>query len=119
MTVPVLDPTRHWECPSCGFQHITRIPAVTSEFHLCPRQRGAYVPLVDVTNRVRNPQKVRHVVVERGDYIGGEVGVRHNAEGMPMMGVRTERADGSNDLAAFPATATARRKDWLNGQRQH
>lgn len=100
-----LDPTRHWECPSCQFQHVTRIPAFTTEFHQCPRQRGAYVPLIDVTNQARNPQKVRHVVVERGDYIADEYGVRHDAEGKAIMGVRTERFDGSNDAVVFPATA--------------
>ena len=52
---------------------------------------------------------VRHMPVERADYIGRERGVRHDNRGRAVMAVRTERADGSNDTAVFAPTAYATR----------
>lgn len=106
--VPLLDPTKHWECPSCGRQHVTKTAQVTSELHACPAQHGLAVPFVEVTGSELKRGTVRHVAVERGDYVGSEVGVRHDSEGKAVMAVRTERADGSNDVHVFAPSATAR-----------
>lgn len=100
---------KHWECPSCGRQHVTRTAQVTSELHACPSQRGMIVPFVEViSNAGIAKHSVRHVVVERGDFIGSELGVRHDAEGKAVMAVHTERADGSHDTHVFAPAAQAR-----------
>ena len=53
-------------------------------------------------------QRARHVLVERGDFIGSEKGIRYDADGRAIMSVTTEKADGTNDLTIFAPTATAR-----------
>ena len=106
--VPLLDATRQWECPSCHRQHVTRTAQVTSELHVCPAQKGMIVPFVEVDNNHGiDGRKVRHVVLEREDYVGAEQGVRLDDEGRAVMAVRTERADGSNDTTVFAGAATA------------
>lgn len=45
-------------------------------------------------------QKVKVTAIEREDYIGSETAGR-------FMAVRTERPDGSNDVAVFAPTARA------------
>lgn len=101
MAAPILDPTRWWECPSCGHQRKTDDPRPISPMHQCPSHSGVDVPLVQVhTNSGIRSSAVRHVVVPRDDYIGGEVGATR------VMAVRTERADGSNDTHVFAPTAT-------------
>lgn len=105
MTVPILQPPIHrWECPSCNRRHITRTAAVTSELHRCPAQKGMIVPFVEVTGTDLRPG-MRHVLIERGDYEGTEVGVRHDGEGRAIMAVHTERADGSHDTHVFAPAA--------------
>jgi hypothetical protein len=108
MAAPVLDPTQHWQCPSCGAQHVTKEPRPHTPFHPCRAQKGLTVPYV-VVDRGSELKKhaVRHVVVERGDFIGRERGVRHDGEGRAVMAVRTERADGSNDCTVFAPAAQA------------
>ena len=108
--VTLLDPTRHWECPSCHRQHVTRTAQVTSELHACASQRGMIVPFVEVADN-HGLTGVRHVVVEPGDYVGGQQGLRTDGEGRPVMAVRTERADGSNDCHVFPGAAVASTKE--------
>lgn len=109
MNVPVLDPVKHWECPSCGRQHVTHTHQVTSELHTCPAQRGMIVPFVQVeSNAGIKKHSMRHVLVERGDYIGKEVGVRQDGAGRAIMAVQTERSDGSHDTHVFAPTARAR-----------
>jgi hypothetical protein len=100
----VLDPVHYWECASCGLRHITRTHLVTSELHPCPALKGVITPLTEVTERGLT-ERLHHRVIERGDYIGGERGVRHDADGKAVMAVQTERADGSHDTAVFAATA--------------
>ena len=107
-SVPILDPTKGWECPSCGKQHVTREPRPHTPMHNCAAQRGLSVPFVEVTSNFGlRKGAVRHVAVERGDYVGQEKGLLYDAEGRAVMAVRTERADGSNDCHVFPAMATA------------
>lgn len=103
--IPLLDPTRWWECPSCHRQESTREIRPHAPFHECPAHAGALVPSVEVHhNRGLARGAVRHVVRPREDYVGTELGLRY-AAGVPVMSVVTERADGSNDCAVFPATA--------------
>lgn len=96
-----LDPTRWWECPSCGHQTTTTDTRPISPMHQCPKHNGIDVPLVQVHDN-HGLTGVRHVIVERGDYIGDEKGATGT------MAVRTERADGSNDLAVFAPVATGK-----------
>jgi hypothetical protein len=53
-------------------------------------------------------QKSRHILVERGDFIGREHGISYDTDGRAIMSVVTERADGTNDCTVFAPTATAR-----------
>jgi hypothetical protein len=109
VSVTVLDPVKCWECPSCGRQHVTRTHLVTSEMHHCPAQRGLYVPFVQVeSNAGIKKGSMRHVPIERGDFIGKEIGVRHDAEGTAFMAVHTERADGSHDTHVLAPAAQAK-----------
>lgn len=69
--------------------------------HQCPSHKGLDVPLVHVkTGTELDPRAQRHRVMERGDYIGSELGAS------PVMAVRTEYADGRNDCHVFAPTAT-------------
>lgn len=98
-----------WECPSCGHQHKTVDHRVITPMHTCPQLRGIDVPLVRVyTNAGLRRGLVRHVAVERGDWVGKESGVRTDGEGRAVMAVNTERSDGSNDTHVFAPAATAK-----------
>ncbi len=100
-------PEKHWECPSCGRQHVTRNASPTSELHPCPKQAGMIVPFVEVISNAGIPKhSMRHVVVERGDFVGKEVGVRHDENGMAIMAVHTER-DHGHDTHVFAPAARA------------
>jgi len=108
VNVAVLSPEKHWECPSCGRQHVTRTHLVTSEMHHCPAQKGLYVPFVQVESNAGIPKhSMRHVPIERGDWEGKEIGVRHDTDGRAIMAVHTERADGSHDTHVLAPAARA------------
>jgi hypothetical protein len=49
--------------------------------------------------------------VERDDYVGREM-VQSDSDGRPVMAIRTERWDGSNDLAVLAPCATADLRGW-------
>jgi hypothetical protein len=64
-------------------------------------------PYVPVQSNAGLPSgSVRHVVMGREDYEGEALGLRRDADGRPIMAIRTERADGSNDCHVFAPTAT-------------
>lgn len=87
-----------WECPNCSFTDVTHDARPHSRFHACAGLNGLIAPMVPAGS------KVRVTAVQREDYIGTEtVG--------PVMAVKTERADGSNDVAVFAPTATAQAKE--------
>lgn len=104
----VLDPTKRWECPSCGVQHVTHEARPHVPMHPCRSLRGILAPFVEVHGIELDRSRQRHVVVDREDYVAGEL-VRTDADGRPVMAVVTERADGSNDCHVFAPTATNRR----------
>jgi len=94
----IVTPVRQWECPNCSFTDVTHEARPHSRFHACAGLHGLSAPMVQAG------QRVRVTAVDREDYIGTEkVG--------PVMAVKTERADGSNDVAVFAPTATAAAKE--------
>lgn len=106
-TVPILEaPERRWECPTCGRQHVTREHRPHTPMHHCAGLAGLWTPFVAVHGRELARHSVRHVAVEREDYVAGERGIRY-ADGRAVMAIRVERADGSNDCHVFAPVATA------------
>lgn len=104
----LLDPSRRWECPSCNRQLKTDRPVTQIPLHPCKEQRGLMVPFVEVHGVELPKHAARHVVVERGDWVGSEH-VQTDGEGRPVMAVRTERPDGSYDTHVLAPAATATR----------
>ena len=96
----ILDATILWECPDCIHQHRTTEHRPHLPIHPCKGNHGLSVPMVKAGTRSR------HVLVEREDYISGEVGIQSDGDGRAIMAVRTERLDGSHDQTAYPGTAT-------------
>lgn len=102
MPVPILDPHRDWECPSCHARHRSFETRPHTPMHPCRAQGGLQVPFVPAGE----VEAARHAVVVREDYVGGEQGVRFDGDGRPVSAVRTERRDGSNDVHVFAGVAT-------------
>lgn len=92
-------PQRHWECPNCPHTHVTRIAGPHTPFHPCPGLKGLTAPMIPAGTRA----KVE--ALEREDYVGDEI-VHTDADGRPVMSVRTTRDDGT-DLAVLAPCATA------------
>lgn len=97
-------PERRWQCPSCDRQHVTREARPHTPMHTCSALNGLATPFVEVRGDALAKHSVRHVVVEREDYVGNEL-VQTDNTGRPVMALRTERADGSNDARVFAPTA--------------
>lgn len=101
MQVMLLEAFQDWHCPACGHEERSQpVPPNGARFHVCPSLHMLTAPLV----RAGTDAKVE--AVEREDYLAGEV-QRTGDDGRPYAGVRTVRADGSNDLAAFAPLARA------------
>lgn len=94
MTV-ILEPEQRWECPNCTATDVTHESRVHTRMHDCRGLLGLSAPMVPAGTDC----KVE--AIEREDYIGHD-----NVS--PIMAVRTERADGSNDVHVFAPTAIAR-----------
>ena|SRR5437870_3264512 len=94
----LLQAQRLWVCPNCKAQDVTSEARPHTRFHICPGLNGLTAPMIEAGARVRV------TAVEREDYIGTERTGR-------IMAVRTERPDGSNDIAVFAPTASARVKE--------
>jgi hypothetical protein len=84
VTVPILDATRIWECPTCR-QRDKTTGTQTNRFHACKALGGLTAPMLDVTHRDLNPTAQRVRCVERDDYIAGEQCTTVN--GRPVMAV--------------------------------
>ena len=100
MAEHLLDAHQDWECPRCGKTDRTRPlpPGSAARMHDCPSLHGLTAPLVPAGT------DCTLVAVERGDYLNGDE-QRTGDDGKPYMAVRTDYADGSNDLAVFPGVA--------------
>lgn len=104
----ILRPEFHWECASCGRQHVTHETRPHTPLHPCGAQAGLEVPYSPVPHGASGLKKfaVRHVINEREDWIGDELVQYH--QGRPIMNLVTERADGSNDVRVYAPTARGR-----------
>ena len=101
-------PERHWECPSCGIQHVTREARPHTPMHRCPKHAGLDMPYAPVHGRAQQLRRgeVVHRIVERGDYTNGDRGIAMS-NGLAVMAVHTERNDG-HDTHVYAPVATAR-----------
>jgi len=93
-----------WYCPECGLTDMTREALPHTRFHRCAKLRGMDAPMV------QQGTKARIRLVEREDYEGPDApNVQRDPEyGRPVMAMRTERADGSNDVRVYAPVATGR-----------
>lgn len=98
--VKVLNVARHWRCPKCSREHVTRRADVHTPMHPCPSLNGLDVPFLE------DGVKGTIVAVEREDYVGKEVGVRKDNDGRVFMAAHTIREDGF-DCFVFPGQAKA------------
>jgi hypothetical protein len=88
-----------WVCPNCPTTVTT--PLLTpNRYHTCPGLHDLIAPMV------REGSDCKVEALPREDYLGSEI-QRMGSDGRPYGGVRTERADGSNDLAMFAPCAQA------------
>lgn len=90
-------PEQRWVCSRCDHRHVTREARPHTPFHPCKGMAGLTSPMT------REGERVNVTVVEREDYIGGEV-VTRDANNRPIMAVNVER-DGGNDVAVFAPMA--------------
>lgn len=97
MDLPIIGTAARWECPNCTANHVGNAP---NRFHMCAGLKGLMAPLVPVG------MDCQVIAVEREDYVGTEK-VQTDGDGTPIMAVRTERADGSNDIVVLAPTPTA------------
>ena len=106
--VPVLNPEQHWECPSCGLQHVTREARPHTPMHFCPKHGGLNAPFAAVPPKAEGLRRgeITHRLVERGDDIGADIGVAF-AGSKAVMAVHTERSDG-HDTHVYAPAATLR-----------
>jgi len=88
---------RQWECTHCPATAVTSFDT-PNRFHECPGLAGITAPMIPAGSGART------VVVERQDYVNGEI-VTCDGNGRPVMAVVTERPDGSNDVTVFADTA--------------
>lgn len=95
----MLDAWQDWECPNCDVTDRTRPhPPNATRFHQCPGLHNLTAPMI----RAGSDCKV--YAVERQDYLAG-ASQRTGDDGKAYMAVVTERADGSNDVAAYAEPA--------------
>lgn len=98
MNVPILTVRRRWYCPNCKQKAITTEAQPHTRMHRCAGLRGITAPLIE------EGQKVKVTAVDREDYVGTDL-PQTDWNGRPVMAVRTERPDGSNDLAVLAPAA--------------
>jgi hypothetical protein len=93
---------KDWYCPQCGKTDRTNNPKPHTRYHICPKLKGMSAPMVE------QGVDAKLVLVERGDYEGEDTGrTQLTPEGKrPVMALRTERADGSNDVIVYAPTAS-------------
>lgn len=98
----LLDAWQDWRCPACGAEERTRpLPPNSARTHTCPALHMIIAPMV------RAGADCTLVAVERQDYLGSEI-QETGDDGRPYMAVRTEYADGRNDVIVHAPVARAR-----------
>lgn len=97
----VMTPEQRWECPDCVTRVVTHEARVHTEFHTC-RKTGMWQPMVPAGTRC----KVE--LVERGDYVNGEL-VQLDPRGRPVMSCVVTRDDGM-DCAIYAPMAIGERE---------
>lgn len=95
----IIIPIRRWYCPNCKQTSITREAQPHTRFHACAGLKGLSAPFIE------EGVKVQVTAIEREDYAGEEM-LQTDDTGRPMMAVRTDYADGHNDVAVLAPTAT-------------
>jgi hypothetical protein len=100
VNVPLLVAEQRWSCPNCPLETVTRYPPgmVAAEYHPCRGLKGLNAPMV----LAGTAAKVE--AVPWGDMLHGELAQR-DGEGRPTSAIRTERADGSNDITVLAPSA--------------
>jgi hypothetical protein len=89
-----------WRCPECGQTARTPpVPAKSQTMHQCPKLRGLVAPMV------REDVRAQIVLNEREDYVGATHVQLDPERGRPVMNMRTEYADGSNDTIVYAPLA--------------
>lgn len=92
MDVPLLRACTIWFCPNCPATARTRpLPPGASQYHPCAGLHGLNAPLV------RAGTDCQVTAVERQDYLGGDIQAAGD-DGKPYMAIRTDYADGRNDM---------------------
>jgi len=104
MTIPLLTPRRHWVCPNCKVESVTREARPHSQFHTCAGLLGLTAPLVEAGLHCEVS------AVEREDYVGTDR-VQTDAEGHPWMAVVTKRDDGEDRAVLAPVAGFGMRSD--------
>lgn len=93
-------PVHRWHCPACGKQDVTHEARPHSRMHPCPKLRGLTAPMQ------RAGIKAKLEVVERQDYVGGEVVQLDPERGRPVQSIVTTR-DNGQDVTIFMPMARA------------
>ena len=95
-----IDMDCHWECPSCGRQHVTKANGnVETPMHSCTEFHGAWMPFVPAGT------KAAYRLNDREDYIGSDIPFT-DAEGRVIMSVTVQREDGEDCFIMAPAATS-------------
>jgi hypothetical protein len=94
-----------WEdysCPNCYVrERIRPLPPNAVRMHVCAGLKGLTAPLVLAGS------DCKVIAVEREDFLNGEIQAAGD-DGRPYMAIRTEYADGHNDVVVNPGVASVR-----------
>lgn len=102
MAALLLDAFQDWYCPACGAGERTRpYPPNAARMHTCTALHCLTAPMVLAG------ADCKVTAVERMDYLGREIQATGD-DGKPYMAIRTDYADGRNDVAVHAPLARAR-----------
>lgn len=106
MRTPLVVPVRQWKCGMCNAEAQTRNANPHVEYHFCPSTISTVHPQGVALPLVEQHEKARVLFIEREDYAGDEVELTYINK-RPIMAIRTERWDGSNDCVVLPGLAVS------------
>lgn len=92
---------RRWVCQWCNYTAVTIRAECANRYHPCANVGLAIVPMLLV---VDDKPVGRARIVARQDYVRDEI-VPYDHRGQAVMGISTDRPDGSNDLVVFAPPA--------------